>query len=105
LFDQTNVAGCLDTGHAYVTGHGGAEQAELLAQYGERFSHIHLNDTRMMDDDEHLPVGMGQVEFTPLARTIRDTEWTGTCTHEIFAFDLESRALGKTAFNRLLDSG
>lgn len=104
LFDQTNVAGCLDTGHAYVTGHGGAEQAELVAQFGERISHIHLNDTRLADDDEHLPVGMGQVEFAPLARTIRETNWTGTCTHEIYAFDLASRALGKTAFTSLLES-
>lgn len=102
LFDRTSVAGCLDTGHAYVTGQAGADQADLIAQFGERFSHIHLNDTRLPDDDEHLPVGMGQVEFAPLAATLRETDWTGTCTHEIYAFDLDSRALGKTAFTRLL---
>lgn len=104
LFDQTRVAACLDTGHAYVTGQNGTQQAELLGQFGDRISHIHLNDTRKADDDEHLPVGMGQIEFAPLARTIRDTGWTGTCTHEIYAFDLESRALGKSAFTRLLDT-
>jgi sugar phosphate isomerase/epimerase len=102
LFDATDAAACLDTGHAHASGHGGDVLAELLFEYGDRIEHLHLNEARTPGPDEHLPVGMGVVDFETVARTLRETGWSGTATHEVFAFDLPSRAQSKAAFEDLL---
>ena len=102
LFDRTGATACLDTGHAHATGSSLAEQADLLREHGDRISHVHLNDTRLDGDDEHLPVGVGKLEFAELAEAMVETDWSGTCTHEVFTFDDEPRAFGKRRFDRLL---
>lgn len=101
LLSDTEANLCLDTGHAYATGHDGDAQAALLREHGDRVSHVHLNDTRRTDD-EHLPVGLGRVDFESIADAMRETDWSGTCTHEIYLFDLAYAGHGKAAFDRLL---
>lgn len=105
LFAATDASACLDTGHAFVSGLDGADQAALLREHPDRISHVHLNDTRRRDDDEHLPVGLGRVAFAPLVDAMRATDWTGTCTHEQYYFDLAYAGPGKAAFERLLRNG
>ena len=102
LFDRTEASACLDTGHAHVTGCSLAEQADLVREYGDRISHVHLNDTRIDETDEHLPVGVGKLDFAELADAMVETGWSGTCTHEVYTFDDEPRAFGKRNFERLL---
>lgn len=106
LFERTEAAMCLDTGHAFVAGMTGQEQAALLRNHGDRIAHIHLNDTRTGEDDEHLPVGLGRVDFAPLAEAIVETDWSGSCTHEVFGFDtdFEYSRVGKGRFDALLDT-
>jgi len=102
LFERTDAAMCLDTGHAHVSGMDGAAQAEFLREYGDRIDHVHLNDTRRATDDEHLPVGLGRVAFAPLVEAMVETDWSGTCTHEVFGFDLTYVAGGKERFDEAL---
>ncbi|QLG63468.1 sugar phosphate isomerase/epimerase family protein [Halorarum salinum] len=102
LFAETDASACLDTGHAFVTGQDGAAQADLIREHGDRIGHLHLNDTRIDGDDEHLPVGMGKVAFDEIADAMRETGWEGTCTHELFAFDRSYAAAGKERFDSLL---
>jgi sugar phosphate isomerase/epimerase len=102
LFERTDASACLDTGHAHVSGVDGTEQAALLREHGDRIAHVHLNETRNDREDEHLPVGLGVVEFGPLARAMVETDWKGTCTHEVYGFDRAYAAHGKAAFDRLL---
>lgn len=102
ILDRTDATVCLDTGHAYATGHDGTWQADLIREHGDRISHIHLNDTRRDDNDEHLPVGIGQIDFRTIARALRETGWSGTCTHELYSFGHEYADYGKAAFDRLL---
>ena len=104
MFTKNDMKMCLDTGHAFVTGMDGADQAQFLREHGDRIEHVHLNDTRIQDDDEHLPVGLGQLDFRPLAEAIVETNWTGTCTHEVFGFDdeLKYAQVGKRRFESLL---
>lgn len=99
LFGATEAAACLDTGHAFVTGQDAAAQADLLRAHGDRISHVHLNETRQEDDDEHLPVGMGRIDFGAIAAALRDVDWSGTCTHEIFSYGFEYAAPSKDAFD------
>lgn len=102
LFAETDAVACLDTGHALVTGQDADAQADLIRSHGERVSHVHLNETRRDDEDEHLPVGIGHFDFETLAEAMAETGWSGTCTHEVFTHDREYVAHGKAAFDRLL---
>jgi sugar phosphate isomerase/epimerase len=102
LFRRTGASACLDTGHAHVTGTSMAGQADLVREHGDRISHVHLNDMRGDDFDEHLPVGVGKLDFSALAEAIREAGWEGTLTHEVFTFDNEPRAFGKARFDELV---
>lgn len=105
LLDEASVDVdvCLDTGHAHATGHDESWQADFLREYGERVSHVHLNDTRRPDTDEHIPVGVGMLDFGVLVDAMRETGWSGTCTHEVFAPELGPQRFGKQVFDGLLD--
>jgi sugar phosphate isomerase/epimerase len=103
LFEHTDAVACLDTGHAHASGHDGSIVADLLRSHGDRIRHLHLNEAREPGPDEHLPVGMGVIDFGTLADALRETGWAGTCTHEVFAYDLASRANSLAAFESLLD--
>ena len=103
LFAETDALACLDTGHAIVSGYDLAWQADLLADHGDRIAHVHLNTRRgEAGEDEHLPVGMGGRPFDELTAAIREIDWAGTCTHEVFGFDREYVALGKRRFDEWL---
>lgn len=84
LFAETDASMCLDTGHAHATGHDADWQATLIREAGDRIGHVHLNESRRDGTDEHLPVGLGRIDFEAIATAIRETDWSGTCTHEIF---------------------
>ncbi|WP_435062984.1 sugar phosphate isomerase/epimerase family protein [Halobaculum sp. EA56] len=100
LFDRTDASACLDTGHALVSGYDLAWQADLLGEHGDRIDHVHLNTRRgESGEDEHLPVGVGDRPFEDLAAAMRETDWSGTCTHEVFGFDYEFVALGRRRFD------
>ena len=86
LLAATDAAMCLDTGHAFVSGLDAAAQADFLREHGDRVAHVHLNDTRRGDDDEHLPVGLGRLDFAELAAAMAETGWRGICTHETLRF-------------------
>lgn len=99
LFEQTDASVCLDTGHAYVTGLDATAQAERICEWGDRISHVHLNDLRYDTADEHLPVGFGTLDFGAIATSMDRTGWTGTCTHEVLSFGETYAVHGKTAFD------
>ncbi|MFB6199000.1 MAG: sugar phosphate isomerase/epimerase family protein, partial [Halobacteriaceae archaeon] len=102
LLEKTSAEICLDTGHAHVTGQDASDLAMVIRRWGDRITHVHLNDTRRESDDEHLPVGMGSIEFEALADAMIDANWSGSCTHEIFGFDIEYARYGRERFNELL---
>ena len=103
LFDRTDADACLDTGHAAVTSQESDAQAALIREHGDRIGHVHLNDTRSREDDEHLPVGMGTVDFGAIAAAMVETDWSGTCTHELWPYRPEYALASKRRFDSLLD--
>ncbi|MFB6125806.1 MAG: sugar phosphate isomerase/epimerase family protein [Halolamina sp.] len=90
-----------DTSHALLSGQSEAEMADFLRTHADRVSHLHLVDTRG-DRDEHLPVGMGSVDFGTVLAGLSDAGWTGTATLEIATQDYDTIALGKDNLEALL---
>jgi len=82
-----------DTSHALLAGYSESEMAAFCREHADRIGHLHLVDTR--SGDEHLPVGMGRIEFEPVLAALAAVGWTGTATLEIGTEDYDSIALGK----------
>lgn len=101
LFDATAVHATLDTGHARVNEVTAAELYQILEQHGNRFTHVHLNDTRGASDD-HLPVGMGSIDFRTMFESLPD-HWTGSMTVEAITSDVEYMATGIDQLTTILD--
>ena len=76
---RKNIKANLDTGHAYI-GAGLAEEFNVLK---DLIVHIHLDDGRTPGVSEHLPLGEGRADFSPLADFIANME--GAVVLEIYA--------------------
>jgi sugar phosphate isomerase/epimerase len=83
-----------DTSHALLAGMDEGGMATFCRDHADRIAHLHLVDTRG-DDDEHLPVGMGRIDFATVFGGLTDADWSGTATLEIGTEDYDTIALGK----------
>jgi sugar phosphate isomerase/epimerase len=89
-----------DTSHAMLAGLSEAEMAAFCREHAARIDHLHLVDTR--SGDEHLPVGMGHIEFGPTLAALAEVDWSGTGTLEVGTEDYDTIALGKRHVEDLL---
>ena len=100
LAEQTETAVCFDIGHAYMEeGQDGIKRFLKIA--GDRISHLHIHDARSRGDT-HLPVGAGEIDYTPLAERL--PEFHGTVALEIFTDDRPLLADSADRIIRLFDS-
>jgi sugar phosphate isomerase/epimerase len=89
-----------DTSHALLAGMDEAGMAAFCREYGDRIAHLHLVDTR--GGDEHLPVGMGRIDFGTVFEGLADADWSGTATLEVGTEDYDTIALGRRHVEELL---
>jgi len=90
-----------DASHALLSGLDEPAMAEFLREHADRVGHLHLPDTR--SGDEHLPVGMGRIDFSTVLSGLADRGWSGTATLEVGTEDRSTIALGRTNLLALLD--
>ncbi len=93
-----------DTSHALLAGADETATAAFLREHADRIGHLHLVDTRG-GGDEHLPVGMGRIDFAAALAGLSDAGWSGTATLEIGTEDYDTIALGKRHVDELLTGG
>jgi sugar phosphate isomerase/epimerase len=75
---------------------------DLAGELGaDRLGHLHLPDTR--SGDEHLPVGMGRIDFHSVLSGLADRGWSGTATLEVGTEDRSTVALGRENLLAVLD--
>ena len=89
-----------DTSHALLAGLSEAEMAAFCREHAGRIDHLHVVDTRT--GDEHLPVGMGNIDFEPVLAALGAVDWRGTATLEVGTEDYDTIALGKRNLEELL---
>lgn len=92
-----------DTSHALLAGLDETDVVEFCHEHAARIEHLHLVDTRG-GDDEHLPVGMGRIDFETIFAGLADVGWASTATLEVGTEDYDSIALGKRHVETLLES-
>jgi sugar phosphate isomerase/epimerase len=75
----------LDVGHANL---GGSENksSAIIEKFGRLIRHVHLHDNRggqSKDDDLHLPIGAGTVDFPGIMASLLRVGYDGTMTLEV----------------------
>jgi sugar phosphate isomerase/epimerase len=100
LFEATSASATLDTGHARMHGRDSGGIAAFVDDYGDRISHVHLNDTRV-PRDEHLPFGAGTLDFERILGAFPD-DWEGTLSLEVFTRDFEYLETSRERLARVL---
>jgi len=93
----------LDLGHAELLSNQNSSYG-FLERYPDRIQHIHLHDNRgghSPEDDLHLPVGWGIIDFAGIFAAIRAAGYRGTMTLELKPQEIE-QCLGHV--RRLLQS-
>ncbi|MFO7783523.1 MAG: sugar phosphate isomerase/epimerase family protein [Desulfatiglandales bacterium] len=93
----------LDLGHAHIRTTGEHRSLAFIKRHGTRIKHIHASDNRGRED-EHLPVGVGSVDFPLLMRALEETGYDGTLTIEVFSPDREYLKLSREKLAAFLDS-
>jgi sugar phosphate isomerase/epimerase len=75
----------LDFGH---TNFGRDGYDVFCKELGEQIHHVHFSDNRSKADD-HIPLGVGNVNWKKAVKSLRETGYDGTITLEIFCNDTD----------------
>jgi sugar phosphate isomerase/epimerase len=92
----------LDVGHANL----GTDRnitGDLLRVCGDRLTHVHLSDNRGGQDDLHLPLGAGRINWSWAARLLVGVGYDGTVTLEVFSPEQEYLAFSRAKWRRIWD--
>jgi sugar phosphate isomerase/epimerase len=75
----------LDFGH---TNFGRDGYEVFCKELGEHIHHVHFSDNRSKADD-HIPLGVGNVNWKKAVKSLKETGYDGTITLEIFCNDTD----------------
>lgn len=100
LFDQVPEAKMtLDIGHAFIEPNEIEDIQHFIGDNQDRIEHIHLSDNFGQDDD-HLPLGAGEIQWKKILKTLKQIEFEGNITAEIHSRDTEYLFISKRKLER-----
>ncbi|HKM76719.1 MAG TPA: sugar phosphate isomerase/epimerase [Candidatus Bathyarchaeia archaeon] len=71
-----------DIAHAYIENRMAGIRSYLDA-FSDRLVHIHIHDNHG-EEDEHLPLGWGKIDFRKVVRWLKELNYDKTITFEVF---------------------
>ncbi len=81
----------LDMGHAQLLSERNTSYG-FMEKYSDRIRHIHVHDNHggnSPDDDLHLPVGEGSVDFKRIFQKLKEIDYCGTMTMELRPWEIK----------------
>jgi sugar phosphate isomerase/epimerase len=78
--NASNVAICLDTGHANVAG---VDCPQFIRGAATQLAALHINDNDGTSDDHMLPYGCGTVPWNRVLRALRAVHYQGPLSFEV----------------------
>jgi len=75
-----NLAICLDTGHANITG---VDNADFVRRAGVRLRALHIADNLGQHDDHMLPWGRGTVRWPEVLKALGEVRYAGLFNFEV----------------------
>lgn len=89
----------LDIAHANVKGE---KTADFLKQHARKLVHVHVSDNKRVNDD-HLPLGVGDIDWPEQIALLKGSSYDGTITLEIFTPDRSYLIENAARLRRLWD--
>lgn len=87
VFDKfPHVKMTLDTGHANIADKDNRRTLNFLRRFGNRIGHVHASDN-FGKEDNHLPIGVGTIDFPKIMKALRRISYNDTITLEVFSRD------------------
>lgn len=93
----------LDIGHANLDPPYNRSE-ELLANFGAKLGHVHVSDNRGGYTDEHLPLGVGNINWPRKVQLLKNISYDGTVTIEVFGDDDDYMLMSREKFRKLWDA-
>jgi sugar phosphate isomerase/epimerase len=93
----------LDLGHAHIGSRGERRTLEFLDRFPDRLAHVHASDN-FGKDDNHLPIGTGTIDFPRIIKALKNVEYDGTVTLEIFSRDRDYLRISREKFAAMIDT-
>jgi sugar phosphate isomerase/epimerase len=87
----------LDTGHANIGSKGEKRCLAFIRKFPERIDHVHVSDN-FGKDDNHLPVGVGIIDFPRIIRALNEIGYDRTVTFEVFSPDKDYLRISREKF-------
>lgn len=94
-----NLGITLDVAHAFIGG-GLQRIQEFLSSYPERILHVHLSDN-WGERDDHLPIGAGRIPFSKVVAALKDCQYAGWATLEVFSPDRDYLKISRRKLQRM----
>jgi sugar phosphate isomerase/epimerase len=92
----------LDVGHAFIENRMQGMR-DYIDAFGDRLAHVHMHDNHGKWD-EHLPLGMGKIDFRKVVRFLKEINYEKTITFEVFTSRpdaVRSREFFKKQWNKV----
>jgi len=83
---RENTGVVLDIGHAFFAYENPAESAVLLDKFGNKLSHLHLNDNYRYWDDDMMPGSVHTVEYLELFYWLNHIGYNGWYSLDVFPY-------------------
>ncbi len=93
----------LDTGHANIGSRGDSRFQRFVESFPQRIAHVHASDN-FGKDDNHLPIGVGNIDFQRIVRSLKAIGYDQTITLEIFARDRDYLRISKEKLAALVEA-
>jgi sugar phosphate isomerase/epimerase len=90
----------LDTGHAHIGKGGEKRSIEFIDRFPDRIGHIHASDNGGRDDD-HLPLGVGSIDFPEIVGALQKIGYDDTITLEVFSRDRDYLRISREKLSRM----
>ena len=90
----------LDTGHANIGSPRGKRTLKFIETFADHIGHLHVSDN-FGKEDNHLPIGSGNVKFPKIVNALKKIGYDGTVTFEVFTDDREYLRLSRKKFDSM----
>ena len=84
-YRDTRVGACWDTGHGNL--YSPVDQYDQIVKLGSRLHAIHVHDNAGKNEDQHVPMLFGTVNWERVVSALRDVNYTGDFIMELHLHD------------------
>lgn len=91
----------LDIGHAHIGSKKDDTVFRFIEKFHSRIGHIHASDN-FGKEDQHLPIGVGTIDFSKVVKTLKKIGYDDTVTFEIFSRDRDYLEISRRKFSAML---